>query len=173
MNQGMVCGVVKNSNTGAAVSRALVAVNHIETASERGGRLRVFNANGFETGNLFTETGSDGSFVLNFGWDALDLGNVQSVPPVCHLNIGDPRTTGATVVSYHFSRRHRTLSRAVSLGAIANGTIPNPASVPDCVGMAMDVYQLVRGIRLPMIGRTFMGPSAEALALLGFFRFNI
>ncbi len=173
MNQGLICGVIRNSITGAAVSRAMVAVNHIETASERGGRLRVFNADGAATGNLFTETQSDGSFVLNFGWDALDLGSVQSVPPVCHFNIGNPRTSGSTVVSYHFARRHRTLTRAISLGAIAGGTIPNPASLPDCAGMAMDVYQIVRGIRLPMIGRTFMGPSAEALALIGFFNFNV
>lgn len=154
----------------------MVAVNHIETASERGGRLRVFNSNGVETGNLFTETQSDGSFVLNFGWDALDLGPVQSVPPVCHFNIGNPRlggSSGSTVMSYHSSRQHRTLTRAISFGAIATGTIPNPASLPDCAGMAVEVYQLVRDIRLPRIGTTFMGPSAEAFALLGFFRFNI
>jgi len=176
MNQGLICGVVRNSTSGAGIGDALVAINHIENSSERGGSLRLFNASEVETRNLFVQTQGDGSFVLNFFWDALDLGHIQSVPPVCHFNIGNPRSGGAsgsTTVSYHFARQNRTLTRAISLGSIANGTVPNPGSIPDCAGMAMDVYQLVRGIRLPMMGRTVMGPSAEAFALLGYFRFQI
>ncbi|MBA2380048.1 MAG: hypothetical protein H0V76_10800 [Blastocatellia bacterium] len=176
MHQGIISGIVQDRISGQPVSRALVAINHVEGSSERGGRLRLFNSRGMETGNIFTEAQDNGAFVLNFQWDALDLAHIISRPAVCHFNIGKPRMGGAsgtTIVSYQFTRVHRNLSRAISLGSIANGTIPNPVSIPDCAGMAVDVYTAVRSIRVPMIGRTIMGPNAEALTLLGYFRFHI
>lgn len=173
MNQGVIYGVVINNITGAGVGQAVVAINHIENGSERSGRLNLFNEDGSRALNLFTETDENGGFALFFRWDPIEIGHVMSRRAICHLNIGSPVFNGSTVVSYSFSRHRSELARVISLGAINNGTIPNPRESSDLVGMAVDLWTSVRNIRLPMIGRTFMSPSADAPALFGIFRYAV
>lgn len=186
MNPGYILGIVRQANR--PVQGALVGLDWVRAgdqllpiyrsdADSMADRFRSLSR-GLSTEmppplqNLWTQTNSDGAFVLAFQWSGTDIGiAVDNVRCQIFVLVEERRPVG---VAMALKGRYQTrMITTVSLGQVSSGLISNPTQIGDQIGIGVDIMTILRGIRLPMIGRTIAPPSPDMYALLAGYRINL
>ena len=113
--------------------------------------------------NLFTFTDRAGLFALEFQWWG---GHIEAVdaPRAMLMVLTEERTTTRITARMrgHFPAH---IAPAVSMSQVSAGLITNPTSGADLLGVAVEVWMILREIELPPI--FVASPSADMLALIG------
>ena len=186
MNGGLIAGRVRRA--GRPLENLLVGLDWVRTGE---GILPIYSSNADSTMdrlrsigrgvssdqpprlvNLNATTNSGGFFSMSFQWSGTDLGMAVDNPNY-QVFVLEEEVSGSVLTMRLRGRFHSRMAVHVNLRQIANGLIPDPTQIADGIGMGADAYQILRGIRLPRMAFTIVGPSPDFYGLLGVIEIGI